>query len=333
MRRHIRKNQAGFSLLEMLIAVGIMSAAAYVALDTVENNTGQHRYELTELRAQKIRRAIVGDPNLVVNGSPAVSGFVADVGRLPDCLEALFVREPDCDDDGSALDDFHPPEYTRVSSGVTPTLFFGWRGPYLSGGLGGVPDGWGTSAPDVTVDALNVSNYGWRVVADAVGGTFDFESWGRDRADNAIIPDSYDDDQEMEGIRPKDFIADLASTNIKVRVSTGATARNVCLALMVPDESGTDGWKLVEGGLYSIPATSLDFDVSFVSSETIPIGMRPLLVYSADTTYTTGVSCSPSTAADRNNLVGSSDVAHVFARSGILFAPSMSVELMLKLSL
>ena len=117
-RRHIpapRGTQAGFSLLEMLIAVGILSAAAYVALDTVESDQGQLRYDLTEQRLKTIRRAIVGEPGLSANGAPVISGFVADVGRLPECLEALVVRVTECGLGGAAAPS--PEEYHELAPG------------------------------------------------------------------------------------------------------------------------------------------------------------------------------------------------------------------------
>ncbi|MEM9099473.1 MAG: prepilin-type N-terminal cleavage/methylation domain-containing protein, partial [Pseudomonadota bacterium] len=87
-RRFIKDTQAGFSLLEVLIVVSILSVAAYVALDAVDHDSSELRYNLTETRLEKIRRAIVGDPSLTLNGSPMISGYVADVGQLPPCLEA-----------------------------------------------------------------------------------------------------------------------------------------------------------------------------------------------------------------------------------------------------
>lgn len=37
-----------------------------------------------------IREAILGDPRKTVNGQAVMSGFVADMGRLPTCLRELL---------------------------------------------------------------------------------------------------------------------------------------------------------------------------------------------------------------------------------------------------
>ncbi len=40
-----------------------------------------------------IRQAILGNPRQIINGQQAVSGFVADMGRLPDNIHDLLERE------------------------------------------------------------------------------------------------------------------------------------------------------------------------------------------------------------------------------------------------
>lgn len=180
-----QNGQAGFSLLEMLVALAILSAAAYVALDTVESDTGQTRYQITENRLEKIRRAIVGNPDLVLNGAPVISGYVADVGRLPECLEALMIADSEC---GLGVNSAPVPTQSQI---VVGGLRMGWRGPYLTTSVAdGLPDGWGNGS-------LGGVNYGWSALLNGnpaattktssavVVDQFELESWGRDRANGA----------------------------------------------------------------------------------------------------------------------------------------------------
>lgn len=292
MQSNMRNNQAGFSLLEVLIAVGILSAAAYVALDTVENNTGQHRYDLTNLRLEKIRRAIVGDPGLVMNNTPVVSGFVADVGRLPGCLEELIDNASDC---GGTVTD-SPPTYSNVTAGLS----FGWRGPYLTAGADGIADGWGNSA-DGDVD------WGWSVTL-ASGDGIDVASLGRDRASGHVTAATYDEDQDMIGIVADDFRLSLATTAISVEItnSTGA-AINFCVALIAPDPDDATDWVLLPIAA-PVPISVGDSQtLTFTSTDDISIGRRPLIIYNADDT-SVGTSCEAAlTKADiiSNALLGS----------------------------
>ncbi len=317
MKRMSRDGQAGFSLLEMLVAVAILSTVAYIALDTVESNTGQTRYELTELRLERIRKAIVGDPNLVANGSPVISGFVADVGGLPPCLDALLNQDPDCNGDG--YEDSHasntggpvtpPSDYDDLTDGgLNVGLSAGWRGPYLTADPDdGVGDGWGTPAPAAVSDP-NVGNFGWRM--EEVSGDIDVVSWGRDRASGATVADSYDVDQTMVGITRDDYSVKLRNTSVQVEIVTFRDNSNTtadppldtqyCLAMLDIDPSDPTNWRIIPAdsdldGTRDTPrAFSIPLDTpqsnpdTLVFSSLIEIvqGGRPLLVYEVATSAT-----------------------------------------------
>jgi len=80
--------QAGFTLVEVLVVMLILVALASVTLDFTKDFAFQGRYEVTKDRYEKIKRAIIGRPDVLINGQPDISGFVADMGRLP-----LNIRE------------------------------------------------------------------------------------------------------------------------------------------------------------------------------------------------------------------------------------------------
>lgn len=115
--------QRGFTLLEMLLVIFMMALVASTGLMLTEGVEDQSKYDETKRRMELIRKAIVGDPTRTVNGAPEISGFVADMGRLPECLRELL-EDVDCGNPGTAL----PVWNQDPNSGIGA----GWRGPYLS---------------------------------------------------------------------------------------------------------------------------------------------------------------------------------------------------------
>ena len=270
-RRVHRRAQAGVSRLEVLITSGSLAGAAYVALSTVEVNTGRHRYEMTERRLDAIRRALAGEPGLVANGAPVVSGFVADVGQLPPCLRALVERQADCDDDGAA--DFSPQAY-QLTDGV---IAFGWRGPYLQTQGGSYPDAWGNG--DATPD------FGWNVTPTGAAPVtdLDFASLGRDRAVGDPTNDGgYNIDAAMT-VAETDVTTPLDAAGLVVSL-TNATAAPVtyCAALAVPDPTDPADWTYIVSGAGSQAVTAgATVSIPFTAAATVTIGSRVLVLYDA----------------------------------------------------
>ena len=173
-RAAILTGQGGFTLLELLVVVLILSAIAMVALDSLQTDTNQVRHEDTRARLSLIRDAIIGPREIGANGQPVVAGFVADVGRLPQCLAELVDIDANCDD-GTNPDLASPPEWQL--DGAT-NLYAGWRGPYLNvvreiSGLVAFRDGWGNDV------AALPRNYGWSKF-DEDSGALVVQSLGRD---------------------------------------------------------------------------------------------------------------------------------------------------------
>ena len=82
--------QKGFTLLEVLTVMLVLVAVASVTVETASTLAFQGRYEITKDRYEKIKKAIMGDPKVLINGQEAVSGFLADMGRLPENLRELL---------------------------------------------------------------------------------------------------------------------------------------------------------------------------------------------------------------------------------------------------
>lgn len=112
------------TLIELLLVVFILAAVAASAATLTDDVDVQARYDLTASRREQVRRAILGE-------APAVSGFVADMGRLPTGLDELL----------------QPGTLETWEFDPTYGAGAGWRGPYLSAQFkDGRPvfrDGWG----------------------------------------------------------------------------------------------------------------------------------------------------------------------------------------------
>lgn len=162
---------SGFTLLEMLLVLfilGLMATAATVFTETLGT---QSQYDDTRQRLDTLRRAIVGDPARISNGGSEVSGFVADMGRLPYCLRELI--------DGKCADADPEPIAWQLDEINGSGIWGGWRGPYLlampnSDGTRVFRDGWANKYADAAEDARN---FGW-----VVSGALNVQSLGKDGA-------------------------------------------------------------------------------------------------------------------------------------------------------
>lgn len=149
------KKQQGFSLIELLIVLGLMTAAATIALSSVDNNANQNSFNETRIKLELIRKAILGEEINNFNGLPiSTSGFVADMGRAPITIEELFI-EPDCDPDTAGIQ--CPWLYDSANE-----IWSGWHGPYINVIGNDYLDGWGNTWEwDTSVDGeLTIRSHG-----------------------------------------------------------------------------------------------------------------------------------------------------------------------------
>jgi prepilin-type N-terminal cleavage/methylation domain-containing protein len=91
-----KKKQTGFTLLELIVVIGLLGLVTSLASDFVINETNQQRFETTKQRMEKIRYAIIGDSSRSLNGQPTISGFIADTGRVPASIENLMSNVAYC---------------------------------------------------------------------------------------------------------------------------------------------------------------------------------------------------------------------------------------------
>lgn len=213
----------GFSLVELTVVLLLITLIASVAVRETSELGFQVRYEQTKERLEMIKQAILGNPRQIVNGQQAISGFVADMGRLPNSLRELLQRSGDCSDDAGDVSQAAclglptPGSWTASAWNNDPVsqldaetgMRHGWNGPYLSvannpADNDAFSDGWGSASND--------GNYGWRfepgLNQDKLGNTnladdqsdpdgfvrLVVQSLGRDQVANALPTNDYIDD-------------------------------------------------------------------------------------------------------------------------------------------
>jgi len=144
----------GFTLVEVLVVMLILMALSSITLDFTKDFAFQGRYEVTKDRYDKLKRAIIGRPDVLINGQPDISGFVADMGRLPRNIQELLVQNycmPDYtisvgnpDIPSTHLDNYKTWCETDYAAGDWEEQGINWKGPYLT-----------TTNPDYEANAFN----------------------------------------------------------------------------------------------------------------------------------------------------------------------------------
>ncbi len=166
-RTRLSSRRCGLSLLELIVALGILAALSTVAVRTLDPLADQARYEATRTVLDQLRLATFGDPAAKqIDGQRIISGFLADTGALPSALGDLTALPAGID--AYSLQSFDSDRDTVDDV----SLSSGWNGPYvhLGAGQSSPLDGWGRS-PLIDPDA----------------GDFDFTSRGSDG--DAVAPE------------------------------------------------------------------------------------------------------------------------------------------------
>ena len=236
---HSMKNASGMTLIELSVVMLLTMMAASLTLPLFVGITQNTKSQITAARITQIKQAIINVQT--VNGTPTVSGFVADVGRLPYCIQEL-------------INGICPPNTTSI---IGPNI---WKGPYIHTSDGSFYDGWGNQK-----ESPDIGNFGWNfqrsttaytapstlTVSTTVcsyGGTptlcdtLSLQSYGADGTPDAsttnLCSGSYDNDYPasisnpsnqctpkaagtIAGmpvlIQPSDWIIDLSATGLNVQ--------------------------------------------------------------------------------------------------------------------
>lgn len=170
-------HQQGFTLLEIVLVLFLLGLMASSTLFLTQGVEDQAKYDETKQRLNMIRTAIIGDTSRTINGRPEISGFAADMGRLPECLRELL--DPvNCD---------NTPLQTW-NQDINSQVWAGWRGPYLIGdseftGEVHFRDGYGNAGDTSEIVSKDWKNSGW-VFSESLNSV-NFISTGFDLLDNS----------------------------------------------------------------------------------------------------------------------------------------------------
>ncbi|WP_136678593.1 prepilin-type N-terminal cleavage/methylation domain-containing protein [Neptunomonas sp. XY-337] len=184
--KQLTQKQYGFTLLELIVVVGLLGLITSLATDYMVNETNQTRYKTTEKRIEKIKYALVGDSSRTLNGEPDLSGFVHDMGRLPLNLDELVDEPDDCNPSEAGNQTCKPSFHAGLGRVI------GWRGPYIQPDIA-QSDGWGfTWQGDIS--AGTIESYGLDGIVDDVPPA------------NAVV---YENDTRAV-IQPHDYLVQLS---------------------------------------------------------------------------------------------------------------------------
>lgn len=167
--RNFRAQRSGLTLLELMVVLVILAIVATVALQSLQPQVENQRLSSAVRLLDEIKAATIGPKQKYqLDGTPLISGFVSDVGRLPRA-ESLDgeAEQPEVlgelwnTDSNLALNfpfqfrsgPTQPVDYSQIR------LPCGWRGPYLQlpVGMQELKDPWGR-APETLPDSSGFCN-------------------------------------------------------------------------------------------------------------------------------------------------------------------------------
>ncbi len=240
----LHRSRRGLTLLELIVALGILAALSTIAVRAIDPLADQSRYEATQRLLDDLRDATVGSALArQINGQPIVSGYLADTGSLPTNVSD-FLSMPagliahqiqSFDSDRDSINDV--------------ILASGWNGPYVLRGAGQTEllDGWGRP-PLIGSD----------------GGEFALVSLGCDN-DSVLPEDGYQAD--LKATIPASRFSSSATfrlfaidgnTNTRIDPSPSGLQRLGILLYAVNANGGTSG---------AMEEVTLNVDGSFEASQ------------------------------------------------------------------
>ena len=221
-----RRVPRGLTLLELMVVLVILAIVATVAVQSLQPQVDQQRFESASRLLTEIKSATVGPAQKYqLDGTPLISGFVADVGRCPQMensptqsadqsqiLTELWDSESEL---GSKFPyQFRPgPDQPIDYSSIR--LPCGWRGPYLNlpAGSDSLKDPWGRPPRSITrrrwrvLSAADHDSFGHEPdrIADNLYGAYNWKSRGNRQS---LIGQSreHDDPNRFVGAGPGFFV-------------------------------------------------------------------------------------------------------------------------------
>ena len=169
------QHRPAFTLLELVVVLAILAVVTTLAIRSLDGLEDQSRYENTTRGLEELSAAILGSPDdRAADGTRTVSGFVADMGRLPRTVGAVDLTLAELWENPGVPFDVRP---ATVANGVSlafedPQVLVagGWRGPYLRLPIGAATwlDGWGNPMTSpATASPVDPETTGYARLRDA----------------------------------------------------------------------------------------------------------------------------------------------------------------------
>lgn len=266
----------GFTLLELLIVVGLLSGLALMAYATVSDGENQRRFEDTAQRLGAIRRAVLGNPEPMYDGQVRLSGFVADNGLLPAALRMVFdgtglnvpgagdfsLRDPLFDPVPAAASCLNDGGESAPTWGAGDKLWKGWRPNYLPVVATGqwFRDGWGNHS---IIDAADdLANHGWTWTLTLPSLTVTSRGLNNVTPTPPALPDTDFDAEQTFAVTNNGWDVDLSGWTVSVKNNltppTPLTNLRVSVLAYRNDGTAPGQWKRVT----SSRIASLDADAT-----------------------------------------------------------------------
>lgn len=235
----MKRTARGLTLIELLIVIAIMAAAAGMIVSMTNRLDLGARQTETARRLGEIRSAILGPDAVTPTGELMSGGYLQDVGWLPDKPGDLL-RRPDA---------VAPSAYSSRWK-----TWAGWRGPYLSAPPLRRDDSFATLYDDYGNDF-----YGWFVdttstpswLVPRLSGHLDVRSAGADNTRDAAggLTGVYErdyPDASQPLIPQADWLADLTGLQVEITNwgSLDFSVNNARFRMVVPR---WDHWSGVTG--------------------------------------------------------------------------------------
>ncbi len=124
---YLSKGRA-FTLTELVIIISLLAILSAITIPRVGNFITNAKIAATKEEMQNLKKAMVGDPNLIAAGQYSYGGYLNDVGKPPPNFYALISKP-------SGVPDWD--KFTKR----------GWRGPYIERGESNAyrKDAWGNN--------------------------------------------------------------------------------------------------------------------------------------------------------------------------------------------
>lgn len=118
----------GFTLVELVVVMVIIGFLAAMASQAFFKEDDQKRFSATVESLENIKRAIRGSNDIYVKEERYFSGYLADIGSLPDLFDVLGTPDAFDDQPEGLWKDRGLPKWGFQSGS---RIWMGWRGPYI----------------------------------------------------------------------------------------------------------------------------------------------------------------------------------------------------------